>query len=318
MPLHLGHEYLINFAKQYVDNLYVIVDHLEGETIDVKTRVNWLKEQIPDIKIIGLKIKTPQQPSEHPDFWNFWSKLLIDSIGQKPDCLIAAMDYGYTLSKYLNCNFIECDIARESFNISATQIRDDLTANWDFLTNSVKASLTKRIAFVGPESTGKSTCAQNIAQHFNTIYVPEYAKAIIKHQNNNFYKKNIKQFMLGQVNSENVLARNSKQILICDTDSLTTLVWSKMIFNYEPSFLLKSCQKNKYYLTFLFDIDVPFVNDYHRQILLNPAELKVRKNFLKQFEFYLQKFNRPYKKVSGNYQQRFNLCKSEIEKLIKI
>ena len=33
-----------------------------------------------------------------------------------------------------------------------------------------------KIAIVGPESTGKSTISKGLAQHYQTLWVPEYAR----------------------------------------------------------------------------------------------------------------------------------------------
>ena len=51
----------------------------------------------------------------------------------------------------------------------------------------------KKVCLIGPESTGKSTIAENLAKKYDTVYIPEYAKAIINHQNGQFYEHNVNQ-----------------------------------------------------------------------------------------------------------------------------
>ena len=72
MPFHKGHEYLINFAKEYCDHLFVIVDCLKDQTIDPITRKTWIESTIPNITVIALDTFMPQEPSECSDFWEIW------------------------------------------------------------------------------------------------------------------------------------------------------------------------------------------------------------------------------------------------------
>ncbi|HMF72604.1 MAG TPA: ATP-binding protein, partial [Flavitalea sp.] len=51
-----------------------------------------------------------------------------------------------------------------------------------------EAKSLKRIVVVGPESTGKSTLCQQLAEHYNTAWVPEYAREyLLKHGMNYSY-----------------------------------------------------------------------------------------------------------------------------------
>ena len=100
MPFHKGHEYLINFAKEYCDHLFVIVDCLKDQTIDPITRKTWIESTIPNITVIALDTFMPQDPSECSDFWDIWRNAILSRTG-KIDVLVAAMDYGWKLSEEL-------------------------------------------------------------------------------------------------------------------------------------------------------------------------------------------------------------------------
>lgn len=309
MPPHKGHEYMIRFAKQYAKQLFVIVDCLEGQTIDSELRATWLREEIAGITVIALKENMPQDPSETPQFWSIWRSAIINSIveagGSAPDVLIAAMDYGWELSQKINCEFVQIDIARESFPVSATMLRNDIYEKWDFLIDSARPHFLKKVCFFGPESTGKSTTAVNIAAHYNTIYVPEYAKAVIKSQHGSFFEHNVEDVMVAQQNSENALAKFANRFLVCDTDPLTTLMWCHELFGIEPEHLVNKVANLHYDMTFVFDVDVPFVDDVHRHVLPDAQNMIIRKKFMEKSIAYLQRFNRPYMIVSGTYQNRF-------------
>jgi HTH-type transcriptional regulator, transcriptional repressor of NAD biosynthesis genes len=313
MPPHKGHEYMMRFARQYGEKLYVIVDCLKEQTLSPELRASWIREEVQAVEVIALKEYTPQDPSEHPDFWNVWKNTIYDALasvgGGKPDLLIAAMDYGWDLAQALECDFVPIDIARESFPISATAIRQNTFENWDFLMDAARPHFMKKICFMGPESTGKSTCAQNIAKHFNTIYVPEYAKAIIEKQNGQFFAHNVEDVAFAQVRTQNALAKFVNRILVCDTDPLTTLLWSKKLFNLEPEQVVNLAQNEHYDMTFLFSPDVPFVPDIHRQLLTNPEEQEQREVFFKEIQQALETLKRPYLIVEGNYAERFDSVK---------
>lgn len=173
MPPHKGHEYLINFAKEFADNVIVVVDCLKEQTIEPQVRANWLRAQIPGIQVFHFDKFMPQDPSETLQFWDIWIHELLKITKEYPlDCVAASMDYGWTLAEKLHCKPLIIDIQRDSINISATQIRENFFEHWDYLMDSVRVDYTKRICFLGPESTGKTYLAQKLAKNFNTVFVP--------------------------------------------------------------------------------------------------------------------------------------------------
>lgn len=319
MPPHKGHEYMIRFAKQYGDNVHVIVDCLKEQTIEPPLRKKWLEEQINGINVIALTQNTPQQPEDHPDFWNVWKTTIINAVirsgGEKPDLLVAAMDYGWKLSEVLECDFVPIDVARETFPISATQIREDIFKNWDFLMESARPFFMKKLCFMGPESTGKTTCSQRIAKQLNTIYVPEYAKSVIEKQNGQFFLENVEQVALAQINSENALSRFVNKVMICDSDPLTTLLWSELLFNTSPIALKEMVDKQHYDMTFLFYPDTIFVEDLHRNLSNNNKEKidNERLLFFEKSKDYLEKLKRPYMIIKGGYEEKYEQINNWIE-----
>ena len=99
MPLHQGHELLLNFARNYVDQLYVVVDRIKDEAFSGEQRCKWVKETIPDAQVFFLNQFNPQTPEEHPDFWQIWQTSLISLLPKKPDYVFASETYGFKLRK---------------------------------------------------------------------------------------------------------------------------------------------------------------------------------------------------------------------------
>ncbi|MBL7815346.1 MAG: ATP-binding protein [Saprospiraceae bacterium] len=104
-----------------------------------------------------------------------------------------------------------------------------------------------RVVITGAESSGKTTLAKALAQHFSVNYAPEFARE--------FLEKRLKERMMegkidekqlysqqdlitildGQFQKEHdvlqkTIFRNTLELIICDTDSLTIKIWSEQVF----------------------------------------------------------------------------------------
>jgi NadR type nicotinamide-nucleotide adenylyltransferase len=304
MPMHKGHEYLIRFAQQYCEHLTVVVDCLEGQTISPELRKAWVEEQCPGVHVVALTTPMPQQPEDTPRFWEIWRDTLYQAVGGRPDVLVANMDYGWALAEALACDFVPGDIARETFPISATAIRENPLANWDFIAESARSYFLKKVCLMGPESTGKSTAAIMAARALNTVFVSEYAKAVIERQQGQFFEHNVKEVAIGQHRSENALAKAASRVLVCDTNMLTTLIWSDVLFGRHPQELEDAVLTSNYDLTLLFSPDVPWVADVHRDVLPDGANEQVRWKFFDTCRLWLDRLGWRYSIVEGAFDIR--------------
>ena len=317
MPPHKGHEFLFRFAMQYCDHLTIVVDCLKDQTIDPILRKQWIEEQLAGINVtvIALSEFMPQAPSECSNFWDIWKNTLV-SVAGKPDVLLASMHYGIELAQHLGCVFVPVDIARDSISISATDIRKNVFKHWHYLMDSAKAHFLKKICFIGPESTGKTTLAKNIANQLQTVYVAEYAKELIDVQNGNLYSHNMLEIGNAQIRVEKALERMTNKVMICDSDIITTMVWSKHLFNYIPSELEDIAKTHQYAMTFLFYPDTQWVSDTHRQFS-NTHTNDFRLKMFYDMRTLLIKYNRPYQVIKGSFfekeQQIINYINSMIE-----
>lgn len=305
MPPHKGHEYMIRFAKEFSEMVHVVVDCIEGQPISPTIRKQWLEEEIQDIKVYALDKFMPQDPSETPDFWNIWKSTLtqtLDTNSVKADLVVAAMDYGFELAQVMECDFIPIDIARETFPVSATMLRENIYENWDFLIDSAKPYFIKKLCLIGPESTGKSTLGKFLAKKINTIYVPEYAKAVIDKQNGNFYSHNVQQFVEAQINTEKALAKFTNKIMICDSSAITTQIYANLCFEGDFSWIDNYINNHKYNHFLLFKPDVPFIDDTHRKTLEDPTSK--RDDMFNLFQKKLDDLSFPYTIIDGDYENR--------------
>jgi NadR type nicotinamide-nucleotide adenylyltransferase len=173
-----------------------------------------------------------------------------------------------------------------------------------------------KIVLFGPESTGKTTLSRQLARHYNSVWVPEYAREYLQNKWNNYRQTCQSEDLLpiakGQIRLENELAKKANKVLICDTDLLETKVYSEEYYSGTCDHLLeKYALENTYDLYFLTYIDVPWEKDDLRD---KPFE---REQMFKAFENALIKYNKPYVLLKGDKQERFIKAVKHIDLLLK-
>lgn len=173
-----------------------------------------------------------------------------------------------------------------------------------------------KVVLFGPESTGKTTLSVQLARHYSSVWVPEYAREYLQHKWNNERKtceaKDLIPISIGQMKLENELAKKTDSVLICDTDLLETKVYSEAYYSGVCDPILdKYAIKNTYDLYFLTYIDVPWEKDDLRD---KPKE---RERMFEAFESALQTYNRPYVLLKGTKTERLNSAIQHIDNLLQ-
>ncbi|MFP4844835.1 AAA family ATPase [Winogradskyella sp. PE311] len=173
-----------------------------------------------------------------------------------------------------------------------------------------------KIVLFGPESTGKTTLSRQLAKHYNTFWVPEYARQYLQAKWDSEQKicepKDLLPIAIGQMKLENDLAKKTDSLLICDTDLLETKVYSEAYYlNTCDPILETHALENYYDLYFLTNIDVPWQADDLRD---KPNE---RAQMFKAFEDTLKTYKRPYVLLEGNKEKRLKTAIKYIDKLLK-
>lgn len=173
-----------------------------------------------------------------------------------------------------------------------------------------------KVVLFGPESTGKTSLSKQLARHYNTVWVPEYAREYLQNKWNNERKtcenSDLLPIAKGQMQLENELAKKADKILICDTDLLETKVYSEEYYGgFVNPDLEKAAINNSYDLYLLTYIDTPWEEDDLRD---RPEQ---RIEMFLAFENALKKYNRPYILISGNKNLRFKTAVHEIDKIMQ-
>lgn len=173
-----------------------------------------------------------------------------------------------------------------------------------------------KVVLFGPESTGKTTLAKQLAAHYKTAWVPEYARAYLQDKWDREQKtcepKDLLPIAEGQIKLENSLAKSANQILFCDTDLLETKVYSEAYYIGDCDPLLeKYALSNTYQLYLLTNIDTPWEADDLRD---KPNE---REKMFQYFHDTLKRYHRNFLILSGSKEERLKNAIEHIEKLLK-
>ncbi len=173
-----------------------------------------------------------------------------------------------------------------------------------------------KVVLFGPESTGKTTLAAQLADHYKTEWVPEYAREYLQDKWDREQKtcepKDLVPIAYGQMELENRLAKTAHKVLVCDTDLLETKVYSEAYYTgtCDPT-LEKYAIKNQYELYFLTYIDTPWVADDLRD---KPDE---RERMFAYFKEALEKYNRNFIILKGDKATRLATAIEHIDKLLQ-
>ncbi|MXV14869.1 AAA family ATPase [Hufsiella ginkgonis] len=163
----------------------------------------------------------------------------------------------------------------------------------------METGTVKKIAIVGPESTGKSTLSALLARHYETIWVPEFARGYCgKLTAPCTWQDEINMFN-GQLQLEKELAPLANGLLICDTTFITVKIWSDHIFGRSPREVLDALPRHTYDLYLLMDIDLPWEDDPLRDFP------QLRDHFMEVWHRELQALGATYKVISGLSDDRF-------------
>jgi HTH-type transcriptional repressor of NAD biosynthesis genes len=298
MPLHNGHIALINFAATKCDELIVSMSYRMNDPIDATLRFAWIQETFQNQHNIKTEISLDDFDDEHLRLEHRMERwrTFIERRFPKIDVLISSEAYGEPFARALAVPHILFDLKRVAFPVSATRIRSNPFAYWEFIPPVVRPFFVKKICFYGPESTGKSSMARRLADRFQTESVPEVSREILT--SNEFSRDDI--IRIGREQTLRVMekTRIANKLLFCDTDVITTEIYSAFYLHEIPSELFALEKQIHYDQYFLFQPDVPWVADGIRDLGHRRQEMYAI------FKKELDSRKIPYSTVSGSWEER--------------
>jgi NadR type nicotinamide-nucleotide adenylyltransferase len=156
----------------------------------------------------------------------------------------------------------------------------------------------KKIAIIGPESTGKTKLAKHLAAHFKTNWVPEFARDYLLDLDRPYEKKDLLEIAKGQMRLEDEMAEKSSGLLICDTNLIVLKIWSDNSYGETDPWILEQLKTRHYDFHLLTNVDIPWVHDPLRE---HP---NMREHFFEKYRQYLSGYQIPFEIVSGDGESR--------------
>ena len=310
-PPHRGHKHLIDLARSRVDELSVIVCRKDGEWPPGELRAGWLREIHPDVRVILIDDTLDADDSR------LWAENSVRWLGYRPDAVFTSEDYGDAFARHLGCEHVQVDKERRAFPVSGTKVRADPLGQWEFLEPPVRAFYARRVCLVGAESTGKTTLARALAEHYGTVWVPEYGREyserkLAEEGGYNWRAEEFEHIARRQCEMEDDAARRANKVLICDTDAFATSIWFRRYFGRRsPQVEEIAARHRRPDLYLLTDVLTPFEQDGTRD-----GE-HVREWMHQTFAEELSATARPFRTLSGTPGERLRQAALHVDELLR-
>lgn len=190
--------------------------------------------------------------------------------------------------------------------------------------------MIKKVVVIGPESTGKSSLCEQLANHYKTEWVKEYAREYLLTNGTEYNYDNLLEIAKGQFalekaaiqlvenkikistdNNTTSAANNLPEIVLIDTNMYVLKVWCEFVFEKCHPWILNQIVENSYDLYLLCDIDLPWVKDELREY----PEVGIREKLYHHYKDLLINQSTPWVNISGNYQQRVEKAVNAIDSI---
>ena len=174
-------------------------------------------------------------------------------------------------------------------------------------------SLIKKVVIIGPESTGKSTLAQNLAHLYNEPWVPEYARKYLENLTREYGFTDLLNIAKGQLHLEDHHIKRAQTVIFCDTNLQVLRVWSDHRFKKTDPWIIEQIEQRQYDLYLLTDIDMPWQEDPLRE----HPQPAMRKHFWNIYHKLLLETEVPFIKISGNQEMRLSQAAEAVNRLLE-
>lgn len=301
-PFHRGHQMLVETALAEVDELVVMVYDTDVIEVPLQVRAGWIRDLNPSVRIIEAW-DGPEGYGDTPEIRSEQETYILKKLnGLRITHFYSSEFYGDHVSRALGAEDRRIDEARLAVPIRGTELRADYFAGRKYLAPQVYADLITKVCFMGATSTGKTTLTQSLAEHYNTVWMPEYGGAywLEKQVNRRITLEQFEEIAPEHNRREDALTLESRKYLFCDTNPITTYVYAKDYHGCAGPILTRLAREaeKRYDLFFLCDTDIPYADTWDRS-----GDQK-REWFQKQIIGDLAERRIPFFTVRGSLDER--------------
>ncbi len=311
-PVHQGHIQMIEFALLKVRHLHVVIFNCVSEKNASGVQKEWQRilTLIPNVTFHLLPFQTLDSLTQHfllPDGINvlFSSDQTMGEVAQRLQVTFWYMQNHQPFRSTLNKG-----------------IRQNPFKFWDQIPMEIKPYFVKKVVLFGPESTGKSTLSVQLAKEFDTLYNPEFVRSYLdlKQQihgpatsaHDLVKAQDLEPIALGQLASEQNMAKQANKLLFLDTNLFMTALYAKYYFGEAPQWLWRLVEQEKYDLYLLLTTDLPFVKDPLRDSAFQQKELHTL------FKETLIEKGLPFFEISGKGEERLQSASQKVRQYFRL
>lgn len=167
----------------------------------------------------------------------------------------------------------------------------------------------KKIVITGPESSGKTTLAQQLATHYATQWVPEYARSYLEQLGRPYHQEDLLAIARGQATAEDRKKLEAVQYLFCDTGLEVIKIWSMVKYGKIDQRLKHLLDNHSYSAYLLCRPDLDWAPDPLRET----PKLEDRLELFELYEKELHQSRIPWITISGRNETRLQLAVEGIE-----
>jgi NadR type nicotinamide-nucleotide adenylyltransferase len=308
-PPHRGHHHLIDTATAQCERVSVLVCWTPEQTVPIDVRLECLREEHPQAEII------PVDDTLEDDDTAGWAAYTMHILGGAPDAVFTSEDYGDPYARAMGSRHVSVDRQRTTVPCSGTMIRANPLEHFAYLAPRMRAYYARRICVLGAESTGTTTMAQALAEHYHTAWVPEYGREYSEAKMANDYtgvweSAEFVHIAREQSRREDAAARTANRVLICDTDPFATTLWHLRYTGRRCPEVEAIANARHYDLYLLTGDEIPFIQDGFRD-----GE-HIRHEMHQQFVAELTTTGRRWVLLCGTHAERLAHAVTCIEEII--
>jgi nicotinamide riboside kinase len=290
---------LVHDAARLADGVAVLVVDRDDDAVPAPVRVAWLARSLPGVPVVALVAADAAEPA-----------VVERTLGARPVVVVGAP----ALADAWQARAVDdAGAAAER-----ERARRDPVGVWGELPPAVRGGLTRRVCFVGAESSGKTTLSRLMAGRHGTTWVPEYGRdytveKMAQGTNDHWDTDDFVMIARRQGELEDDTAENAGPLLFCDTDAFATAIWHERYLHFRTTQVEDIADARRYDLYVLCGIDVPFEADGVRfSEYIRPW---MQQRFRDGLRSRKRRFHEPWVELTGPVDARVDALEAEVKRL---